>query len=304
MDTGAGWPVRVVGRVGILGMLVLGAMLGLAQARSLADIKQSKELRVCIAPIHPALAEVTPPECWEQCTFTGPVYEEVVAFAATLGPDITLKFFRVLWDAQFHNREGVTVREASYTPELLASGTCDVYPTHLTKNAWRLTKLDFVTLFPSRMMVIVNQAHKARFHTTADLAGKVAAVEKDTSHHSWLQDQNTSTYAANPVRLTLMPFNDGIKAVDAGEVDFTLLDTDAAIWSTRHQFKQAMVVFPVGPTEEIGWAFRKDDKDLQAAVQAFFEIQKAMATSPLNQIWERAFGLTLTKFERLLRATQ
>ena len=153
-------------------------------------------------------------------------------------------------------------------------------------------------------MVIVNQAHKARFHTPEDLAGKVAAVEKDTSHHSWLQDQNTSTYAANPVRLTLMPFNDGIKAVDAGEVDFTLLDTDAAIWSTRHQFKQAMVVFPVGPTEEIGWAFRKDDKDLQAAVQAFFETQKAMATSPLNQIWERAFGLTLTKFERLVRATQ
>ena len=295
-------PVRGAYQVGLLGVLMLGGLLGLAQARSLAEIQQSKEFRVCIAPIHPALAEVTPPECWEQCTFTGPVYEEVVAFAATLGPDITLKFFRVLWDAQFHNREGKTEREASYTPALLASGTCDVYPTHLTKNAWRLTKLDFVTLFPSRMMVIVNQAHKARFHTATDLAGKVAAVEKDTSHHSWLQDQNTSTYAANPVHITLMPFNDGVRAVDAGEVDFTLLDSDGALWATRYQFKNAVAAFPVGPLEEVGWAFRKDDKDLQVAVQAFFAAQRADPNSALQAHWTKTYGLSLTKFITLITA--
>ena len=229
-------------------------MLGLAQARSLAEIQQSKEFRVCIAPIHPSLAEVTRADCWEQCTFTGPVYEEVVAFAATLGAEVQLKVRRVVWDTQFHNREGVTVREASYTPALLASGTCDVYPNHLTKTAWRLTKLDFVTLYPNRMMVLVNRAHQAQFRTPADLAGKVAAIEKDVSQHGWLQDQNISAYAANPVRLTLMPFNDGIKAVDAGEVDFTMMDSDQAMWATRYQFKNTVVAFPVGPLEEVGIA--------------------------------------------------
>ena len=49
---------------------------------------------------------------------------------------------------------------------------------------------------------------------------------------------------------------------------------------------------------------RKEDTDLQAAVQAFFEVQKAMATSTVNQIWERTFGLTLTKFEGFVRATK
>ena len=142
MAARTGWFASVGRQIGLLGVLVLGGMLGLAQARSLAEIQQSKEFRVCIAPIHPALAEVSPPECWEQCTFTGQMYDEVVAFAATLGPDITLKFFRVLWDAQFHNREGKTVREASYTPELLASGTCDVYPTHLTNSTVFLTGLE------------------------------------------------------------------------------------------------------------------------------------------------------------------
>jgi len=295
-------PVRGGYQVGLLSVLVLGGMLGLAQARSLAEIQQSKEFRVCIAPVHPSLAEVTPPECQDQCTFTGPVYEEVVAFAATLGAEIQLKLRRVVFDAQFHNREGKTVREASYTPELLASGTCDVYASHFAKIAWRLTKLDIVTLFPSRMMVLVNTAAKGQFHTAADLAGKVAAVEKDSLQHSWLQEQNTSTYAANPVRLTRMLTDDGVKAVAAGEVDFTLLDSDGALWATRHQFKNTVVTFSVGPLKELGWAFRKDDQDLQAAVQAFFAAQRADPDSALQALWTKTYGLSLTKFITLMTA--
>src|SRR5262249_36688482 len=182
--------------------------------------------------------------------------------------------------------------------------TCDLYPNNLTQNAWRLKKLDFVTLFVSRMMVIVNQAHKARFQTPTALAGKVAAVEKDTSYHSWLQEQNNGVDAAHAVHIQVMRKTDSLQAVDAGTVDFTLVDADGAIWATRHEFKNAVVVFPVGPIEEVGWAFRKEDTDLQAAVQAFFEAQKAMPTSTVNQIWERSFGLTLTKFEQLVRATR
>ena len=302
MAARTGWFASVGRQIGLLGVLVLGGMLGLAQARSLAEIQQSKEFRVCIAPIHPALAEVSPPECWEQCTFTGPVYDEVVAFAATLGAEVQLKLRRVVWDTQFHNREGVTVREASYTPALLASGTCDVYPNHLTKRAWRLTKLDIVTLIPNRMTVLVHRTRQAQFRTPADLAGKVAAIEKDVSQHSWLQDENTSTYAANPVRLTLMPFNDGIKAVEAGEVDFTMMDSDQALWVTRYQFKHTVVAFPVGPLEEVGWAFRKDDQDLQAAVQAFFAAQRADPNSALQALWTKTYGLSLTKFITLMTA--
>src|SRR4029453_1409393 len=108
MTARTGWFGSVGRQVGLLGVLVLGGMLGLAQARSLAEIQQSKEFRVCIAPVFPSVAEVTPPECWEQCTFTGPVYEEVVAFAATLGAEVQLKVRGVVFDALFHNRGGVT----------------------------------------------------------------------------------------------------------------------------------------------------------------------------------------------------
>src|SRR5262249_39618568 len=131
---GAGYRQMVVMQCGIslLGVLVLGGLLGPAQARPLAEIKQTQELRVCICSSRPSMSVATPPGCRGNCTFTGPVYDEVVAFAATLGQDIQLKLLRVDWDEQFHNRDGKTEREASYTPELLASGTCDLYPNNLT----------------------------------------------------------------------------------------------------------------------------------------------------------------------------
>ena len=53
-----------------------------------------------------------------------------------------------------------------------------------------------------------------------------------------------------------------------------MMDSDAAIWSTRNQFTNSAVAFPVGATDEIGWAFRKADKGLQAAVKGFFESKK------------------------------
>jgi membrane-bound lytic murein transglycosylase MltF len=96
--------------------------------------------------------------------------------------------------------------------------------------------------------------------------------------------------------------NDSAKAVDAGEVDFTLMDSDAALWATRHQLKNAVAAFPVGPLEGVGWAFRKDDKDLQAAVQAFFAAERVDLDSALQALWTKTYGLSLTKFITLITA--
>lgn len=283
---------------------LLAASANLAQARSLAQIEQSKELRICIAPIHPSAATVEPPACRDKCEFSGPVYEQSLVFAKFLGNGIRPKFLRVDWDQHFFNKEGKTVREGSYTPELLASAKCDLYPGNLTKNEWRLKKLDFVTVFPSRMMVIVAKEMKAKIKTAADLAGKTAAVEKDTSFHTWLQAQNQTTYAADPVNLELLGTTDSLLAVEAGKADFTIADSDIAIWAVRHELKSATTAFPVGPIDEIGWGFRKDDKDLQAAAQKFIDVQRRNPDSELNSIWKKHFGRTLTEFIALMVAVK
>ena len=52
----------------------------------------------------------------------------------------------------------------------------------------------------------------------------------------------------------------------------------------------------MGSTIEQGWAFRAEDKDLQAAAQRFFEAQKTGKDSLLNKQWKAAVGMTLPEY--------
>ena len=289
------WGQVAVGGVVCVGLLIAAASLP-AQARSLAEIQQTGEIRFCISDTDPAIAVAEPKGCREDCTFKGPVYDAALAFAATLGDGVKPTFLRVDWEEQFHNKDGKTDREGTYTPELRASGACDLYPSHLTKLPWRLKKLDFVILFPSRMMVLVNKRNKRKFRKPQDLAGKVAIVTKDSSFHTWLQEQNEGAYKDNPVKIEFISSADAVQAVDTGKVDFTLLDGDMAMYAAGSRFKKVALAFPVGPADEIGWAFRKDDKDLQESVRQYFETEQKAPYSETNKRWKKTYGLSLQDY--------
>lgn len=268
--------------------------------RSLEEIARTKEIRVCLSPIHPSVCTAQPAGCRDDCRFEGPAYEAVLAFVATLGNGIAPRFFRVGWDEQFFNKDGVTVYDASYTPELLASERCDLYPSNLAKNEWRLNKMDFVTMFPNRRMVVVKRSEKDRFKSPADLAGKTAAVVKDTSHYAWLQQQNRDVFSSRPITIRAMSMEESLNAVSRGEADFTMMDSDAAIWAIRHEHADMDMAFAVGTPDEIGWAFRKQDKELQESVKTFFDHQRARMDSTLNRIWQKYYNMSLTDFVRLI----
>jgi ABC-type amino acid transport substrate-binding protein len=205
------------------------------------------------------------------------------------------------WDEQFFNKEGMVIREESYTPELLASGQCDFYPGVLASLPWRLKKLDFVILFPERLTAIVPKSKQVEFKTHTDLCGKVTAVVKHTTYHTWLQDQNRGMCTTHPIQIKFTTiFKDMWTEVDKGRVDFILLEMRSAIWHIRYQFKNSVAAFTVGPMEYYGWGFRKDDKDLQAVVQKFFDIQRADENSTLNQISEKYFGMSLIDYIGLI----
>ena len=284
--------------------LIAGHNLQTSQARDLDEIKRSGEFRICMVPLTPVYSVITDLACRENCAFSGPIYREVRAFAAGMGSDIRPVFHRVDWDEQFFDDTGKTDLEAVYTPGLLSCEKCDVYPSHLTKNDWRAKKLDFAILFSSRMMVIVNQGNPNHIQSSSSLAGKIAAVEKNTSFHTWLLAQNAQAFSRSPVIIHLMSMEASLEAVETGKADFTLVDADIALWNTRHKFKRAVVAFPVGPIEEIGWAFRKEDRQLKEAVQAFFNAQSQDETSELNRIWKEEFGVTLVQMNALIRATR
>jgi ABC-type amino acid transport substrate-binding protein len=211
------------------------------------------------------------------------------------------KFLRIEFDEQFFNKEGKVVREDTYTPELLASGRCDFYPNNLANLPWREKKLNFVALFPERMAVLINKSKKAEFKTPADLCGKVAATYKDSGYHTWLQEQNKSICVANPIHMELTTTEEeDLKAIEEGRVDFTLALVVTAIRFTRHEGKNCVVPFLVGPMRFFGWAFRKEDKDLQEALKKFFDVQRATKDSILNNQWKSYLGMTLIEYIELI----
>jgi membrane-bound lytic murein transglycosylase F len=274
-----------------------------AYSRTLEEILKTKELRICVSAYNGSFAVQMDQDCKQNCVFTGPGIKEVLAFVKTLSSDLKINLIPIQWDEQFHNKEGLTVIEDSYTPWSLASGKCDFYPNHLTRNQWREKKLDFIILYKSNMMVVAHKSLKSEIKSIQDLAGKSVAVDKNTSYHTWLVEQNKTVFKSNPMKIRNMITSDSLKEVEAGNIDFTLLDIEVALWETAKRLKNSTILFSVGQPDEIGWAFQKKDKDLQKAVQVFFNEQRSDKTSDLNKIWKEEYGVTLIQLKKLLNCT-
>ena len=105
--------------------ILLSVLCSHSLARSLEEIRESNELRICVAGSSHELYK-----------------EMALSFADYIG--IPAKVIRLdSWDRQFHNEKGVTVEEDMYTPALMASGECDLYPNDMVKNEWRFEKVGF-----------------------------------------------------------------------------------------------------------------------------------------------------------------
>lgn len=171
-------------------IVVFSSILAISsQARSLAEIKKTQEARVCTASGIEFMNEFS--------------RKQTTLFFQTVDKNIQIKFEQIKWDEMFHNEDGTTVKEAVYTPQLLATGQCDLYPSNLTITEWRKKKLAFTVEYVARNMVIVNKAQRKRYTTSKDLAGKVVAVTKGSSYLSWLEGQNESVFAHNSVKFQL-----------------------------------------------------------------------------------------------------
>ncbi len=258
-------------------LCVLALGMTAASARSLEEIKASGELRLCVAG-----------SSHELYTMTGKAFAEslgVVANVTRLGD----------WDEQFHHADGVTDKEGAYTPHLMETGACDVYPNDLVIIEWRQKKLDFAVLYHTRMTVVINKSNQGKIKSETDLRGRRAAVMEGTTYHSWMAQKNSTDFADDPIQLTFMPTNDSMLAVDNQQADFTVIGANGALTWTRHKVKNSAVGFFVGPVTQVGWGFRKGDTDLLEAADLFFESQRRL-NSRFDEIWKEKVGMTLSEF--------
>ncbi|MBF0442875.1 MAG: transporter substrate-binding domain-containing protein [Oligoflexales bacterium] len=279
--------------------IIFSAFVPNVWGRSFDEIKKSKELRICLV-LFDGYTEVYPSGCKNDCNYSGWVYDLAIAFAKQnkLNPKISI----MEWDEQFHNDKDKTDREAVYTPKHLQSGRCDLYPNNLTRLPWREKKLHFESLYPSRMFVIINKKNKQKFKKPSDLVGGSMAITENTSYHTWMLNANKDIFKAKPVTIQLAGPQDDYKLVDEGKVDFTLRDSDLAIYLIKNKAKNSMTAFSMGETDDIGWGMRHEDKDLHKAVKDFIDEGRRNKRSTLNEVLQKYLGLTLSEFTTIVTA--
>jgi two-component system sensor histidine kinase/response regulator len=254
------------------------------QARPLEEIEASGELRFCIVTANQQEYEF-------YCKLAK-------AFAAHVGTDLEVVVHGVAtWDIIFQDENGQTRRGDSYTPKLLAEGTCDCIAAPITRMPWRENLMGIVNLFPSRTVVVVRRGEEQDYTSERNLAGKRAIILKSSSFQSWLEGQNQTLYLANPVSIALTAtLINAREMLLSGEADFTLMDADGAMAIIRQEYPDLTVAFSLGEVEAIGWGFCKDDKVLQEKAREFFRLQIADADSAFNKLWKQRYGMTLVEF--------
>lgn len=270
--------------------------------RTLAEIKKTKELRVCFSSF-PGIVSSTPLGCVDDCSWKGPAYDVAQAFVKTLDFPVAMKTRAVDWDMMFADEAGKVMRGASYVPKLFADGVCDVFPSNLARTPWRDKLMDFAVLFRSRMMVLTRKADKALYRTEKDLSGKTAVLKKDTSFHTWVDSVNNLRYRKKPIKMVFAATGeDEYDIVSRGQGDFTLADADMAFSLTKTSHKGLAAQFTVGDVDEIGWGIPKDAPQLREVVQRFFDEDKKLRGSEINLIWLKYFGLPFNEFEAIVKA--
>lgn len=249
-----------------------------AQARTLADIRASNQLRVCVAGS------------------SAPFYREnAEAFARSLGVPAVV-FTLKSWDEQFFNREGKLERDQRYVARLLENGECDLFPNDLHLLDWRLTKMDLVPYYTVRKMVVAHQRLRPLVKTPADLAGLRATVQKGTSYDGWLEQQNKTTYQARPVVVEHFPTAESVQRVSRGLADFTVTGSEGAFkWIRSGEYDNLDLLFPVDDIVSVGWGIAPSAADLREALLRYFD-DSLRVGSELDRSWQRYYGISRTEY--------
>lgn len=252
---------------------------GVAVARTLADVRASNELRICVAGSSAAFYQANGE-----------------AFARQLGVKAVVTQLKA-WDDQFKNRDGHLVRDGHYLARPLENGECDLFPNDLHVLDWRLSKMDLVPYYTVRKMVIAQQRLRQTVRSPADLAGLRAAVQKGTSYDAWLNAENATTYRDKPVQIAHHPTLESVQRVSQGLADFTVTGSEGAFkWIRSGDYENLDLLFPVDDIVSVGWGIAPSAGDLREALQSFFD-DSLRVGSELDRSWQRYYGISRTEYK-------
>lgn len=256
--------------------ILLGA--GCAHGRTLAEIQHSRELRICVAGSSADYYRANGED-----------------FARYLGVKATVTVLAA-WDQQFHNAQGVTLRDASYEAAPLATGRCDLYPNDLHITEWRKQKMTLVPYFVTRSVVVARPEMRPILRRAEDLAGRLASVQAGTAYDDWLRQFNADAGESQQVAIQHAPTAQAMQAVAQRRADFTVIAAESAFNWVRNDPENLDMLFPVGDATQAGWGISFKAADLGQALRQYFEESRRVG-SGLDLSWRRKYGVSLVEYQ-------
>lgn len=253
------------------------------QGRTLAEIRRSDTLRVCVAGSSAAYYRINGED-----------------FARTLGVRAQVTVLSS-WDQQFLNAQGVNEADTSEEPALLASGQCDLLPNDLHMLAWRVKRMALVPYGMTRNVVVARPELRNVLVQESDLAGRRAAVQAGTAYDTWLSERNATAWARRPVVVQHAPTAQSMALVAQRQADFTVIAAESAFKWVRDDLEHLDLLFAVGEASQVGWAIGRNATDLREALERYFA-QSRRVGSRLDLSWRRYYGVSLMEY-RLFSAS-
>lgn len=232
-------------------------------------IRQAGKIVIGMDTTYPPMEFV----CDDGRTYVGFDVDLARALAAKMGVEV--EFVSVNWDG--------------IVPGLL-SGRYDAILSSMTITEERLKEIDFVE-YAQMAQVFVTRKDRPPIRTEKDLAGRVIAVQAETTSQYWVEKLPPEY---QPKELRKFVDNNAVYLeIQTGRADGAVTDEPVGRYFASY-YKDVMEVtgLAVDP-EPVGIGIRKDDPELKAAFEKALAALKADGT--LDRLMQKWFGGELGK---------
>jgi membrane-bound lytic murein transglycosylase F len=145
-----------------------------------------------------------------------------------------------------------------------------------------------------QQMAIVHKKNR-EIKTLDDLEGKEVHVRRQTSYEERLRTLQVRGLDVVIKAQRDIPTEDLIQAVEEGEIEVTISDSNVALLNRRY-YPDIRIAFPIAKPQELGWAVKRGETALLEKINTFFDTIKENGV--FHDIYNRYYA-NVEKFDRL-----
>lgn len=228
----------------LLASTLLAACSGTGTDDSLERVKKAGKLTIAIDPFYPPMEYVAE----DLKTYIGYDIDLAKAITAKLG--VQAEFVAVDWDGILPG---------------LTTGKYDVIMSSMNITAERQKQVNFVEY--AKMSQVFVSRKGINVKSEKDLAGKVVAVQAETTSHIWADEVKAGNVKDIKEIRAFKTATDAFQELKSGRADVVVIDEPVGLYYVNLDAAAFTITGRAMEPEAIGIAIRKEDKSLQAAIE-------------------------------------